>query len=170
MFTTSPNAWVFGTDRNSVSREKRVTEKLFSCIHPFVAPWNFLLNIMHSCMYRVFSSHHAERFFGKVLGSSPGLLGQWLAAVAAHKPGELPKTFPKNLSAWWDGKLCTITHSRSSKKHLDCLSLVITKQAASLLERSWLSSAALRTTSRSASANSFVISGANFWAKSTSIW
>ena len=33
---------------------------------------------VHPLLYRVqsFPSHHAERFFGKVLGSSPGLLGQ----------------------------------------------------------------------------------------------
>ena len=29
-------------------------------------------------------------------GNSLALFGQYLAAVAAHKPGELPKTKPKN--------------------------------------------------------------------------
>ena len=43
--------------------------------------------------------HYAERFFGKVLGSSAGL---WAATAASNCPsraGEFPKTFPKNLSA-----------------------------------------------------------------------
>ena len=54
-----------------------------------------------------FSSHHAERFFRLFLGSSPGL---WAATAASYSPsrsGELPKNNPKNLSAWWDEKLCS---------------------------------------------------------------
>ena len=46
-----------------------------------------------------FPSHPAERFFGLILGSSPGL---WAATTASYCPsraGELPKNNPKNLSA-----------------------------------------------------------------------
>ena len=45
--------------------------------------------------------------FGLFLGSSPGL---WAATAASYCPsriGELPKNNPENLSAWWDGKLCS---------------------------------------------------------------
>ena len=42
-----------------------------------------------------------------MLGSSPGL---WAATAASYCPsriGKLPKNNPENLSAWWDGKLCS---------------------------------------------------------------
>ena len=39
--------------------------------------------------------------FQIIFGSSPALLGQWLAAVAAHKPGELPKPEkPLRMMGW----------------------------------------------------------------------
>ena len=36
---------------------------------------------------------HSQGFEDKNLGSSSGLLGQKVATVAAHQPGELPKLF-----------------------------------------------------------------------------
>ena len=37
-------------------------------------------------------SRHSQGFEDKNLDSSPGLLGQKVATVAAHQPGELPKS------------------------------------------------------------------------------
>ena len=48
------------------------------------------------------------------LGSSPGLLGQQLAAVAAHKPGELPKLIATEYRNQGDGSPC-ISLAKSAK-------------------------------------------------------
>ena len=37
------------------------------------------------------AAYHSQGFEDDNLGSSPGLLGQSVATVAAHQPGELPK-------------------------------------------------------------------------------
>ena len=57
-------------------------------------------------------------------GSFPALLGQQLAAVAAHKPGELSKTYPKNLYELQDGQLCRSDYTEP---------ITVTKTDASLL-------------------------------------
>ena len=44
------------------------------------------------------ASDHSQGFEDKNFGSSPGLLGQWVATVAAHQPGELPKFSSSNPS------------------------------------------------------------------------
>ena len=53
-----------------------------------------------------FPSHHAEKFFRKSFREFP--CPAWAVASCSSFPQaeELPKTFSKNLSAWWDGKLC----------------------------------------------------------------
>ena len=38
------------------------------------------------------AAYHSQGFEDKNVGSFPGLLGQYVATVAAHQPGELPKS------------------------------------------------------------------------------
>ena len=42
------------------------------------------------------------------LGSSLGLLGQWLAAIAAHRPRELLKLIATKYRTQADGSPCTV--------------------------------------------------------------
>ena len=49
-------------------------------------------------------SDHSQDFEDKNLCSSPGLLGQ---KVAAHQPGELPKSSSSKPSERWDAPDCT---------------------------------------------------------------
>ena len=46
-----------------------------------------VVKLVHCC-----ASNHSQGFEDKNLGSSPGQLGQLVAKVAAHQPGELPKS------------------------------------------------------------------------------
>ena len=55
-----------------------------------------------------FPSHHAERFFGKVLGSSPGLWAPTAASYCPSMAGEMQKQNMTKPHERWDGKLCRI--------------------------------------------------------------
>ena len=63
------------------------------------------------------AARHSQGFEDKNVGSSPGLLGQYVATVAAHQPGELPKSSSSKPSERSDARGCISEayHSNISK-------------------------------------------------------
>ena len=84
-----------------------------------------------------FPSHHAERFHHVLFWEFPCPAMAVATCSSSPLAGELPKTFPKNLSAWLDRKLCSACpnvdeymHWKGAKQPAWCMTHSTVRQCA----------------------------------------